>query len=78
MKALPSTVRFATDLSPVKTQNPCAQRDQRYFKEQLEPLIDGDQVQLTGEVNDKTKEAFLAGAAALLFPSTGPSPSAWS
>jgi glycosyltransferase involved in cell wall biosynthesis len=48
--------------------------DRRYFKERLEPLIDGDQVQLTGEVNDKTKEAFLAGAAALLFPIDWPEP----
>jgi len=39
-----------------------------YFKNALEPQIDGDQIRLTGEVDDKTKEAFLAGAAALLFP----------
>jgi glycosyltransferase involved in cell wall biosynthesis len=48
--------------------------ERRYFKERLEPLIDGDQVQLTGEVNDKTKEEFLAGAAALLFPIAWPEP----
>src|SRR5262249_51924180 len=41
---------------------------QRYFKETLEPQIDGDRVQLIGEVNEKTKRDFLAGAAALLFP----------
>ena len=46
----------------------------RYFKETLEPQIDGRQVQLTGEVNDKTKEQFLAGAAALLFPIDWPEP----
>jgi glycosyltransferase involved in cell wall biosynthesis len=45
-----------------------------YFKETLEPQIDGRQVQLTGEVNDKTKEQFLAGAAALLFPIDWPEP----
>jgi glycosyltransferase involved in cell wall biosynthesis len=45
-----------------------------YFKEQLEPKIDGRDVQLTGEVNDKTKEEFLAGAAALLFPIDWPEP----
>jgi len=48
--------------------------EQRYFKERLEPLIDGDQVQLTGEVSHKTKEEFLAGAAALLFPIDWPEP----
>src|SRR5256885_1153419 len=38
-----------------------------YFKKQLEPQIDGERVQLTGEVNDETKRQFLADAAALLF-----------
>jgi glycosyltransferase involved in cell wall biosynthesis len=45
-----------------------------YFKEQLEPMIDGREVQLIGEVNDQTKEGFLAGAAALLFPIDWPEP----
>jgi glycosyltransferase involved in cell wall biosynthesis len=48
--------------------------ERSYFKEKLEPQIDGDQVQLTGEVTDKTKEKFLAGAAALLFPIDWPEP----
>jgi glycosyltransferase involved in cell wall biosynthesis len=45
-----------------------------YFKNTLEPQIDGETVKLTGEVDDKTKEAFLAGAAALLFPIDWPEP----
>lgn len=45
-----------------------------YFKEQLEPEIDGREIQLTGEVNDRTKEKFLAEAAALLFPIDWPEP----
>src|ERR1700716_191993 len=45
-----------------------------YFKERLEPQIDGAQIQLTGEVNDEAKERFLAGAAALLFPIDWPAP----
>jgi glycosyltransferase involved in cell wall biosynthesis len=45
-----------------------------YFKKQVEPQIDGKQVQLTGEVNDETKQQFLAGAAALLFPIDWPEP----
>ena len=51
---------------------PCGERG--YFKECLEPQIDGNQVQLTGEVNDEAKERFLAGAAALLFPIDWPAP----
>src|SRR3954470_20022746 len=30
--------------------------DRRYFKDKLEPQIDGQQVQLVGEVNDQTKQ----------------------
>jgi glycosyltransferase involved in cell wall biosynthesis len=48
--------------------------DRGYFKEQLEPTIDGERIQLSGEVNDRTKEQFLAGAAALLFPIDWPEP----
>lgn len=45
-----------------------------YFKEQLEPKIDGTHVRLIGEVNDKAKGDFLSGAAALLFPIDWPEP----
>jgi glycosyltransferase involved in cell wall biosynthesis len=45
-----------------------------YFKEQLEPLVDGDQIRITGEVDDRSKQEFLAGAAALLFPIDWPEP----
>jgi glycosyltransferase involved in cell wall biosynthesis len=48
--------------------------EQGYFKEKLEPLIDGVQVRITGEVNDRTKQDFLGGAAALLFPIHWPEP----
>jgi glycosyltransferase involved in cell wall biosynthesis len=50
-------------------------RDHRsYFKEHLEPLIDGKNVQLVGEVDDRRKQGFLDGAAALLFPISWPEP----
>jgi glycosyltransferase involved in cell wall biosynthesis len=45
-----------------------------YFKDCLEPRIDGQKVRLTGEVNDGAKERFLGGAAALLFPIDWPEP----
>ena len=48
--------------------------ERRYFKEKLEPQVDGKQVQLVGEVNDQAKEEFLANAAALLFPIDWPEP----
>lgn len=49
-------------------------RERKYFKEKLEPRIDGQQVRLTGEVDENTKEKFLAGASALLFPIDWPEP----
>jgi glycosyltransferase involved in cell wall biosynthesis len=48
--------------------------ERSYFKNELEPEIDGQQVRLIGEVNDQTKEWFLANAAALLFPIDWPEP----
>jgi len=45
-----------------------------YFKKRLEPHIDGEHVQLVGEVDDAKKQPFLAEAAALLFPIDWPEP----
>ncbi|WP_334395445.1 glycosyltransferase family 4 protein [Bradyrhizobium sp. AZCC 2289] len=45
-----------------------------YFKERLEPQVDGEKIQLIGEVNDRAKQLFLAGASALLFPIDWPEP----
>ncbi|MEY9178799.1 glycosyltransferase involved in cell wall biosynthesis [Bradyrhizobium sp. USDA 326] len=45
-----------------------------YFKRKLEPEIDGEKVQLIGEVDESRKQPFLAGAAALLFPIDWPEP----
>ena len=45
-----------------------------YFKEKLEPLIDGERIRLVGEVDDRSKQGFLADAAALLFPIDWPEP----
>jgi glycosyltransferase involved in cell wall biosynthesis len=48
--------------------------ERRYFKERLEPQIDGTQIRLIGEVNEEAKQPFLAEAAALLFPIDWPEP----
>src|SRR5207237_3379319 len=45
-----------------------------YFKEKLEPQMDGEHGRLTCEVNDETKRQFLADAAAFLFPIDWPEP----
>jgi len=48
--------------------------ESRYFKERIEPLVDGASVDFIGEVGDNTKENFLGKAAALLFPIDWPEP----
>jgi len=41
---------------------------ERYFRESVEPFIDGDQIRWIGPVNDHQKQQFLSQASALLFP----------
>ena len=45
-----------------------------YFKERIEPHVDGEKIQLVGEVDEAGKQPFLAQAAALLFPIDWPEP----
>jgi glycosyltransferase involved in cell wall biosynthesis len=45
-----------------------------YFKEQIEPLLDGDQVDFVGEVNESQKQDFLGNAMAVLVPIDWPEP----
>ena len=59
---------------PLRIAAKLPREERGYFKEHLEPKIDGDQVQLVGEVKDDAKEKFLGGAAALLFPIDWPEP----
>jgi glycosyltransferase involved in cell wall biosynthesis len=59
---------------PLRIAAKVPRSERSYFKEQLEPQIDGEQIKLIGEVNDATKQQFLAGAAALLFPIDWPEP----
>jgi glycosyltransferase involved in cell wall biosynthesis len=59
---------------PLRIAAKLPKSERGYFKEQLEPMIDGREVRLIGEVDDQSKEGFLAGAAALLFPIDWPEP----
>jgi glycosyltransferase involved in cell wall biosynthesis len=45
-----------------------------YFKEQIEPLLDGDRIEFVGEVNESQKQDFLGNALAVLFPIDWPEP----
>jgi glycosyltransferase involved in cell wall biosynthesis len=48
--------------------------ENRYFKERVQPLLDGDNVEFVGEVDERRKQTFLGQAAALLFPIDWPEP----
>ena len=48
--------------------------DAEYFSRVVEPLIDGEQIEFIGEINDGNKCEFLSQASALLFPIDWPEP----
>jgi glycosyltransferase involved in cell wall biosynthesis len=48
--------------------------DKAYFETIIRPMIDGDQIEMIGEIGDAEKPAFLSGAKALLLPIDWPEP----
>jgi glycosyltransferase involved in cell wall biosynthesis len=59
---------------PLKIAAKVDRADRRYFKREIEPLLNVSGVQWLGEISDKDKEAFLGNAYALLFPIDWPEP----
>ena len=48
--------------------------DEAYFRETIEPLLNGSGVEFIGEINEQQKREFLGQADALLFPIDWPEP----
>jgi glycosyltransferase involved in cell wall biosynthesis len=48
--------------------------DREYFDTIIRPMIDGDQIEMIGEIDDTEKPGFLSGAKALLLPIDWPEP----
>lgn len=48
--------------------------ENRYYRERIRPLLDGDEIEFVGEVDERGKQAFLGKASALLFPIDWPEP----
>jgi glycosyltransferase involved in cell wall biosynthesis len=68
-------IRIAREAKkPLRIAAKIPRAETRYFKNHLEPQIDGDRVRLVGEVDDAKKQPFLAESAALLFPIDWPEP----
>ena len=55
---------------PLKIAGKIDSVDQAFYQEQVQPLIDGKQIQYLGEVSHTQKVQLLAGARATLFPIT--------
>ena len=59
---------------PLRIAAKLPRSENRYFREQLQPLIEDGDVEFIGEVDDKGKQSLLGNAAALLFPIDWPEP----
>ena len=55
-------------------QDPNVQADWAYCEEEIQPLLEGRQVELLGQLAGRDKDEFLRNAAALLFPVRWPEP----
>ena len=70
-----AAIRIARGASmPLRIAAKIPRGERRYFKERLEPMIDGHHIRLIGEVDERSKQQFLANATALLFPIDWPEP----
>lgn len=59
---------------PLKMAAKVGEDDVKFFREEIEPQIDGRQIEFLGEIGEEEKIAFLSHAAALLFPIDWPEP----
>ncbi len=59
---------------PLKIAAKVDKVDESYFRDTIQPMIDGRDVELIGEINDAEKPDFLSGAIALLVPIDWPEP----
>ena len=59
---------------PLKIAAKVDRADRRYFKNEIEPLLNDPHIEWQGEISDKDKDEFLGNAYALLFPIDWPEP----
>jgi glycosyltransferase involved in cell wall biosynthesis len=74
-KRVDRAIEIATRVGmPLKIAAKVDRADRRYFKREIEPLLNHPHIQWLGEISDKDKDAFLGHAYALLFPIDWPEP----
>jgi glycosyltransferase involved in cell wall biosynthesis len=59
---------------PLRIAAKLPRHQSHYFKEEIEPFLDGRGVEFIGEVNEREKQDFLGNATGLLFPIDWPEP----
>jgi glycosyltransferase involved in cell wall biosynthesis len=68
-------IRIARTLGiPLKIAAKVDKVDEAYFREEISPLLSGPGVEFIGEIDERSKTAFLGQASALLFPIDWPEP----
>jgi glycosyltransferase involved in cell wall biosynthesis len=68
-------IRIARTLGiPLKIAAKIDKVDADYFQSEIEPLLDGPDIEFVGEINERDKTEFLGEALALLFPVDWPEP----
>jgi glycosyltransferase involved in cell wall biosynthesis len=67
-------IRIAARMPLPYKDNPEVRRDWQYYENEVQPLLQGPNVELIGQVGDAQKNDFLGNAAALLFPIRWPEP----
>jgi glycosyltransferase involved in cell wall biosynthesis len=59
---------------PLKIAAKLDDKDRAYFHGEIEPLLEDPLIDFIGEIDERQKDGFLGGAAALLFPVDWPEP----
>jgi len=67
-------IRIAARPPLARSDDPNVRRDWAYYEDEVQPLLQGPDVELSGQVGGKQKDQFLGNAAALLFPIHWPEP----
>jgi glycosyltransferase involved in cell wall biosynthesis len=74
-KRVDRAIRIARAVGiPLKIAAKVDRVDLEYFKAEIEPLLDGPDVEFIGEIDERRKVKFLGEARALLFPIDWPEP----
>jgi glycosyltransferase involved in cell wall biosynthesis len=67
-------LKIAARMPLSHTHHPEVRQDRDYYEQVVQPLLQGPDVELIGQVGDEQKNAFLRHATALLFPIRWPEP----